>query len=101
MDELIHFLEQNLLSCSFKSILGVECPGCGMQRAFIALIKGDVLLSLKMNASLIPFIITLFYTFLHLFIGFAKGARNIIIFFSFTVFVMLVNFVIKLFFLPS
>jgi hypothetical protein len=96
MSDAVTFLEQNMFACSFKSLLGIDCPGCGMQRAFIALLRGDLILSLKLNASLIPFISTVFYTICHLIIGFKDGARNIVWLFSFTVLVMVVNFVIKI-----
>jgi hypothetical protein len=96
MESLAAFIERHFLSCSFKSLLGMECPGCGMQRAFVALLRGDLFLSLSLNPSLIPFIITIAYAAAHLLTGFRNGARNIVWLFSFTVLVMVVNFVIKL-----
>jgi len=93
---LIDFLEQHLFTCSTKSLLGLDCPGCGMQRAFIALLKGDVKESLHLNASLIPFLVTILFTISHLVFGFKNGARLIVIFFSMTVLVMAINFIIKI-----
>ncbi|MBA3664560.1 MAG: DUF2752 domain-containing protein [Bacteroidetes bacterium] len=93
---MIEFLEKNLLTCSIKNLTGIECPGCGMQRAFLALIKGDILSSLNFNPSLIPFLLTVLYVALHLGFSFKNGARNIIWLFSFTVAIMFVNFVAKL-----
>lgn len=29
------------LRCPFKTLTGLDCPGCGSQRAFQALLKGD------------------------------------------------------------
>ena len=95
MNEVVTFLEQHLFACSFKSLLGIDCPGCGMQRAFIALLRGDLMLSLKMNTALMPFIFTFFYTIFHIVLNFKNGARNIVLLFSFTVLTMIVNFVIK------
>ncbi|MGZ3899569.1 MAG: DUF2752 domain-containing protein [Bacteroidia bacterium] len=92
---MIEFLERNLFSCSIKSITGIECPGCGMQRAFIALLRGDILSSLNFNPSLIPFLLTVLYVTLHLGFNFKNGARNIVWFFGFTVAVMLVNFLVR------
>ena len=43
--------------CPFLTYLHIYCPGCGATRAVIALMRGDVLLSLRENA-LILFILT-------------------------------------------
>jgi len=75
---------------------GIDCPGCGMQRAFIALLKGEFALSVSLNPSLIPFLMTLFFAFGHILFGFRNGAKLIVIFFSITVLIMLLNFVVKL-----
>lgn len=52
-------VEDHLMSCSYKSTLGIECFGCGTQRAFIALLKGDVMASLMFNPGVILFLLTL------------------------------------------
>jgi hypothetical protein len=93
---LTGFLENHLFQCSVKALTGFECPGCGMQRAFIALLKGEFMLSLQLNASMVPFLLTLLYVTLHLLFKFRNGARAIVWMFSFTVAVMLVNFILKL-----
>lgn len=94
--ELIHFLEQHLVPCSIKHLTGFECPGCGMQRALIALLRGDLRASLCYNPSLLPFLGTLIYAICHLISSFSNGARNTVIFFAFTGSLMIVNFVVKL-----
>jgi hypothetical protein len=94
--DLIHFLETHLFSCSVKSLTGLNCPGCGMQRAMIALLRGDLPGSLSCNPTLIPFLVTLLYSGLHLFFSFRHGARNTVIFFAFTGSLMIANFVVKL-----
>ena len=96
IESLVNFLEQHLFTCSIKNLLGVDCPGCGMQRAFIALLRGNLNESLKLNASLLPFIFTVIYTICHLIFSFTNGAKYIVLFFASTVLILAVNFVVKL-----
>ena len=56
---MIYWLEHHLLTCFIKSHFGIDCPGCGFQRAFIALLNGDFLQSLQFHVALIPFLLTL------------------------------------------
>ncbi|MBL7912112.1 MAG: DUF2752 domain-containing protein [Bacteroidia bacterium] len=96
MESLVNFLEQHLFTCSVKGLLGVDCPGCGMQRAFIALLRGDLVESLSLNASLLPFLFTVIYTICHLIFSFSNGAKYIVWFFTSTALILAVNFVVKL-----
>lgn len=34
-------MESDMLPCLNKQILGVECPGCGIQRSVSSLLQGD------------------------------------------------------------
>ena len=45
--------------CPFKAIFSLPCPGCGMTRAFLALLQGHLVLSLRWHAMLIPSLICL------------------------------------------
>jgi len=92
MSRVIEWLEQHQAPCSWKEHFGVECPGCGMQRAFIELLKGNLWDSLCLYPALIPLMVLLIYTFLHLLINFRKGALVIKILFIFTVFLMFIHF---------
>lgn len=35
--------------CAFRRVTGCHCPGCGGTRAFFALLRGQLLTSLRMN----------------------------------------------------
>ncbi|MFY9114657.1 MAG: DUF2752 domain-containing protein [Dethiobacteria bacterium] len=37
------FFETNFSICIFKNLTGIECPGCGMTRAFSSLFHGDII----------------------------------------------------------
>jgi Protein of unknown function (DUF2752) len=52
-----NFFSGQLLPCAYRSLFGVDCPICGFQRAFLLLVKGDIMESLKMYAPLIPILI--------------------------------------------
>lgn len=41
--------------CLFKALTGIACPGCGMGRATLALLHGDVQASLAFHALAVPF----------------------------------------------
>ena len=50
--------------CSFLTLTGYKCPGCGSQRAIHALLHGDVVAAFKFNAMLfiaIPWIVLCLY----------------------------------------
>ena len=42
-----------LPECQFYNWTGLYCPGCGATRAVIALMSGDILLSLRQNALIV------------------------------------------------
>ncbi|MDP3556932.1 MAG: DUF2752 domain-containing protein [Bacteroidota bacterium] len=96
METLISFFEEHLFTCSIKSLIGLDCPGCGMQRAFIALLRGEIMESLELNASLLPFLFTIGFTICHLLFSFQNGSKYIVVFFSSTAAILVVNFVVKL-----
>ena len=66
-----------------------------MQRALIALLKGEFLESLHYNPALIPFLITLSLTLIHLIFKPKHGAKLIVVGFSITVTIMIGNYAYK------
>ncbi|NLZ27424.1 MAG: DUF2752 domain-containing protein [Firmicutes bacterium] len=43
------FFESNFSVCIFKNLTGIECPGCGMTRAFSSLFHGDIIMATEHN----------------------------------------------------
>jgi hypothetical protein len=60
------WLEKHMLPCAYKSIFGFDCPGCGFQRSFIALLKGDMGRSLLLYPATIPLLLTAVFLLLDL-----------------------------------
>ena len=71
------WLEANMLNCPSKKYLHIECPGCGFQRSFIALLKGDIQNSLHLYPATMPILFMIVFTMLHLKFKFEWGAAVI------------------------
>jgi len=97
MQQLIHWLETHQLPCFYKQSLGIDCPGCGMQSAFILLLKGKIIESIMTYPALIPTIFLMGFLALHLIFSFKKGAFVLKISFIFTVIIIIINYLVKLF----
>lgn len=97
MNKLVHWLEAHQGQCSWKHLFGLPCPGCGMQSAFIALLKGDIPESIRMFPALIPMIVMLAFLVAHIFFRFQKGAMLLKFLFIFTSSIMVISYIIKLF----
>lgn len=95
-DKIIEWLESHMLTCSYKKYLGVECPGCGMQRAFIELLKGNFIESLILYPALPTTIILIVFLVLHLIFKFKHGANILKIIFILNVSIMLLSYIYKL-----
>ena len=94
-NNLIDWLEKHQLSCAWKSTFGIECPGCGFQRAFILLLKGKFIESFLTYPALVPIIIMFFYLFLHIKFNFKNGHKLILAMFITNVVIIVVSYIIK------
>ncbi len=96
MQSIIHWLENHFMTCPYKAMSGVDCPGCGMQRAFIELLKGNFVESFQLYPALLPTVFTLLITALHLIFKFKNGAAIIKYSFIITVSIVVVSFLLKM-----
>ena len=84
------------MACVYKKYLGMDCPGCGMQRAIIELLKGHIAESFKAYPPLLPMIFMILFLLLHLKFKFKNGALYLKILFIFTSAIIVTNYIIKL-----
>lgn len=96
---MINWLENHLFNCIFKSSFGIECPGCGTQRALISLLKGDIISSLKYHAGVIPFLITVIALIIQLKLKHPSGGKIIMWLFIVTTATTITQYIIKQFIL--
>lgn len=57
----ISWLRDHLLPCPFKYITGLDCPGCGFQRAILALMQGNFNESFHLYPPAIPLLLLFIY----------------------------------------
>lgn len=89
-------VDDHLLTCSFKENFGVECLGCGTQRSFLALMKGDIIQSFIYNPGVLLIFLTLIISFF-VYKYFPKYTfRTTITSFSITVIAMIISYVLKI-----
>lgn len=72
------------------------CPGCGMQRSAIALLKGEVGESLRLYPALIPLLVLIGFTTLHLYAKFTNGGKIIIALQTAVVSIITVHYIYKI-----
>jgi hypothetical protein len=74
---LVDWLDRNMLTCPSKKWLHLECPGCGLQRSIIALLRGDIKTSLSLYPATIPLLTLLLVVAFHLRFDLRHGAAVI------------------------
>ncbi|MEO7308312.1 MAG: DUF2752 domain-containing protein [Ferruginibacter sp.] len=93
---IINWLEAHQLPCMFKALTHVDCPGCGIQRSFILLMKGDVQNSLLTYPALIPIILLTAFLIVHLVIKIRNGTSILKFAYFFCAGIILVSYIYKL-----
>ncbi len=91
------WLKNQMLSCTFKSYTGVDCPGCGFQRSVLSLFRGDFIESFKLYPPTIPLIILGLFLLLHLKLDFKLGALAIKFMYILVVTMVVINYIYKVY----
>ena len=86
-----------MLPCMSKQLLGMDCPGCGLQRAVVFLFQGEFLAAFKMYPAIYSIIFLFGFLALDFFFK-IKYANKISIFLMISsVVLILTNFILKFF----
>ncbi len=93
---IITWLENHQLPCMFKAVTHVDCPGCGIQRSFVLLIRGEITASFLMYPALIPILLLFLFLGVQLIARFSKGATVLKYGYLFCAGVILVSYIYKL-----
>lgn len=93
---LINWLENHLVTCSFQEHFGIACPGCGLQSSLLALLKGDIWESILLYPALIPMLSMLTLLLLHLKFNFSWGTIILKYLFFLSALLMLASYIYKI-----
>jgi Protein of unknown function (DUF2752) len=93
---IINWLKQHQLPCIFKKITHFDCPGCGFQRSFIELLRGNVEESFKVYPALIPILMLFIILVLHLSKKMPNGTKVLKFSYIFCISVILVSYIYKI-----
>jgi hypothetical protein len=94
--DVVSWIESHYMTCGFKQITGFDCIACGTQRAFVFLLKGDVVASFKMYPALMPILFMFLFLLIHLMFKFKKGGVFLKYNFITVVLLMVINYSLKL-----
>lgn len=96
LQKIISWLESHLQPCVYKENFGFECPGCGLQRSLIELLKGNIWESIVLYPGLIPTIMLFFFLILHLIFKLKHGANILKYLFVADVAIIMITYLLKL-----
>jgi hypothetical protein len=89
-------LQDYMLPCMNKKLFGFDCPGCGLQRSVMLILKGDFLEAFLMYPAIYPIILLLVFIVLNQFIK-LKYALNIKIIISIIIGITIItNYILKI-----
>lgn len=97
LTNLLFTAEDFMLPCLNKKLLGVECPGCGLQRSVSLLFQGEFVAAFKMYPAIYAIILLLGFLLVDTFFN-IKYANKITIFLLMTtIALILINYILKFF----
>lgn len=88
--------EDGLIPCMNKQLLGVECPGCGIQRSVLLLFEGEFKAAFLMYPAIYPLILLMLFLLADQFIKIKYANIISIVLMVTTVVLILTNFLYKL-----
>lgn len=93
---ILEGIEDFLLTCTNKQIFGVECLGCGTQRAAVLLFKGEFIAAFKMYPAIYTLIFLLLFILFNLFVKFKYDYKIKIGLLFLNVAIIIVSYILKM-----
>ena len=89
-------VEQYMLPCLNKQLLGIECLGCGLQRSVVLLFKGEFIQAFFMYPAIYPILSFIIFLVLNTFLTFRRAEKIRFALISIIIATILISYIIKL-----
>lgn len=89
-------IEEYMFTCTLKKTFGLECFGCGAQRATLLFFKGEFVAAFKMYPAIYFIFSTVSFAILNLFIKFKNDYKIKMGMVYFTVAVVIISYFYKM-----
>ncbi|WP_379094123.1 DUF2752 domain-containing protein [Pedobacter sp. UC225_65] len=83
-------------SCPFKYLTHLDCPGCGFQRAVLALLQGNLTESFHLYPPAIPFLVSALATLTTYTLKLDKNSKTLKTMYVATGIIMVINYTYKI-----
>ena len=90
-------MEEYMLPCLNKQLFGIECLGCGIQRATAVLFRGEFLLAFKTYPAIYTLILLVLFLVSTLFIKYRYGRIIKIFLITINIVIIIVSYFIKMY----
>ena len=88
-------IEDYMLPCLWKKTFHIDCLGCGSQRSFALLIKGDFVGAFNMYPAIFTLILMVGFLLLHLKFKFQNGHKILLGLFIVNISIIVINYILK------
>lgn len=88
--------EDYMLPCLSKQVLGFDCPGCGLQRSVVLLLRGDFVAAFQMYPAIYAILLLLGFLLLDHFVHVRHNNKITIFLMVSSVALILGNYILKL-----
>lgn len=96
MNTLLSWQENYLIPCLNKKMFGVDCLGCGVQRALVLISKGEFVEAFKMYPAIYTLILLALFALVHLKKKFKNGKRIILTLAIINMIIIVTSYILKM-----
>ena len=89
-------LDDFMLPCLNKTLFGVDCLGCGIQRSISLIFQGQFIAAYKMYPAIYALILLFLFIGLNFFFKFKNSNKIITVLAILSILIILINYVYKL-----